>query len=56
MQIYFAAMVKEAERWVKGLSKEGQFELIHSFGVLTMHVAAHAFIGPSFRGAIMNLN
>jgi sterol 14-demethylase len=46
---YVGAMEKETMAWLDALGHEGAFDLIESFGRLTMFIAARAFLGENFR-------
>jgi sterol 14alpha-demethylase len=52
LQGYLTMMEAEMEALADRLGERGEFDLVETLGPLVMRIAAHAFLGPDFRGRL----
>ena len=52
MNQYISTMAQETVDLIDQLGDSGSFDLIPTLGPLVMNIAAHAFLGPAFRGRL----
>ncbi len=52
MNQYVSTMAQETCDLIEQLGESGSFDLIPTLGPLVMNIAAHAFLGPEFRGRL----